>query len=102
VGAEKVSFLDRKRRLVLGASGKPPQADPLGSYEEWSDLVRSTLMWLGEADLIWKTLLTDICRNQSPTILKRQKVFLPSFVFRPERPFVPLFRKAPVTPVTFL
>jgi hypothetical protein len=22
----------------------------LGSYEDWSDLVRSTLMWLGEAD----------------------------------------------------
>jgi Primase C terminal 2 (PriCT-2) len=32
------------------AAGKPPQADPLGSYEDWSDLVRSTLMWLGEAD----------------------------------------------------
>jgi putative DNA primase/helicase len=32
------------------AAGKPPQADPLGSYEDWSDLIRSALIWLGEAD----------------------------------------------------
>jgi putative DNA primase/helicase len=31
-------------------AGKPRQADPLGSFEEWSDLVRSALMWLGKAD----------------------------------------------------
>jgi hypothetical protein len=35
----------------FGPISPPPQADhPLGSYEDWSDLVRSTLMWLGEAD----------------------------------------------------
>ncbi len=32
------------------AAGKPPQVDPMGSFEEWSSLVRSTLVWLGETD----------------------------------------------------
>ena len=32
-------------------AGKPKQdIPPYGSYEEWSDLVRSALVWLGEAD----------------------------------------------------
>lgn len=31
-------------------AGSPQKAKPLGSYEDWSDLVRSSLMWLGETD----------------------------------------------------
>ena len=31
-------------------AGRPRQVAPLGSFEEWSDLVRSALMWLGRAD----------------------------------------------------
>lgn len=31
-------------------AGKPRQVSQLGSFSEWSDLVRSALIWLGEAD----------------------------------------------------
>jgi hypothetical protein len=31
-------------------AGRPQQADPLGSFEEWSGWVRSALLWLGKAD----------------------------------------------------
>lgn len=31
-------------------AGRPRQADPLGSFEDWSDWVRGALIWLGEAD----------------------------------------------------
>ena len=31
-------------------AGRPRQASPLGSFGEWSDLVRSALLWLGHAD----------------------------------------------------
>ena len=32
------------------AAGRPAVASPLGSFEGWSNLVRSTLIWLGEDD----------------------------------------------------
>jgi putative DNA primase/helicase len=32
------------------AAGQPGKLKPLASYEEWSDLVRSALVWLGCAD----------------------------------------------------
>lgn len=31
-------------------AGSPDKAKPLGSYREWSDLIRSALIWLGEFD----------------------------------------------------
>ncbi|GAA0607040.1 hypothetical protein GCM10009416_50080 [Craurococcus roseus] len=31
-------------------AGRPKQADPLGSFAEWSRWVRDALLWLGEAD----------------------------------------------------
>jgi hypothetical protein len=31
-------------------AGRPRQADPLGSFEEWSDWVRGALLWLDQAD----------------------------------------------------
>jgi hypothetical protein len=32
------------------AAGRPKQCDPLGSFEEWSNRVRSAILWLGEPD----------------------------------------------------
>lgn len=32
--------------------GRPKQAEPLGSFEEWSNWVRGALLWLGQADPI--------------------------------------------------
>ncbi len=31
-------------------AGRPRQADPLGSFEDWSDWVRGALIWVGEDD----------------------------------------------------
>ena len=31
-------------------AGKPRQATPLGSFEEWSSWIRDALLWLGETD----------------------------------------------------
>jgi hypothetical protein len=33
-------------------AGMPDKAKPLASYEEWSDVVRSAIMWLGRADCV--------------------------------------------------
>ncbi|MBR0670560.1 hypothetical protein [Neoroseomonas soli] len=49
---------ERSRYLVAAltvlrafhVAGRPRQADPLGSFEDWSDWVRGALIWLGEAD----------------------------------------------------
>jgi hypothetical protein len=49
---------NRERYLVAAltvlrafiVAGQPRQCDPLGSFGEWSRLVRDTLVWLGEAD----------------------------------------------------
>jgi hypothetical protein len=35
---------------AYAVAGRPGKADPLASYEGWSDTVRSALIWLGEAD----------------------------------------------------
>jgi hypothetical protein len=35
---------------AYAVAGRPGKADPLASFEGWSDTVRSALMWLGEAD----------------------------------------------------
>ena len=36
--------------LAYRAAGSPAMVSPLGSFEEWSDLVRSALVWLCRAD----------------------------------------------------
>jgi hypothetical protein len=36
--------------LAFKAAGKPQQATPLGSFEDWSSSVRDALIWLGRAD----------------------------------------------------
>ncbi|NJM11483.1 MAG: hypothetical protein HC889_06025 [Synechococcaceae cyanobacterium SM1_2_3] len=44
-----VAALTALRSFVV--AGKPPQSlRPFGSFEEWSNLVRSALVWLGEDD----------------------------------------------------
>jgi putative DNA primase/helicase len=45
-----VAALTMLRAFVV--AGSPPPADivPLGSFEDWSKLVRACLIWLGEAD----------------------------------------------------
>jgi putative DNA primase/helicase len=47
-GAYVAAVLTICRAFVV--AGRPGKAPHLGSFEEWSDLVRSALMWLGEAD----------------------------------------------------
>jgi len=50
---------ERRPALVVAAltvlrayhvGGRPGRPDPLGSFEDWSNLVRGALIWLGEAD----------------------------------------------------
>jgi putative DNA primase/helicase len=52
---------ERRPALVIAAltvlrayhvAGRPDSPDPLGSFEDWSNLVRGALIWLGEADPI--------------------------------------------------
>jgi putative DNA primase/helicase len=51
--------MEQRPRLVVAAltilraydvAGRPERPKPLGSFEAWSDLVRSALIWLGRAD----------------------------------------------------
>jgi putative DNA primase/helicase len=44
-------------------AGCPAKADPLASFEGWSDVVRSALLWLGQDDPI-KSL--DLARDEDP------------------------------------
>ena len=48
------------------AAGKPGRLTPPASYEEWSDLVRSPLVWLGCADP-WST--TEAAREDDPELM---------------------------------
>jgi hypothetical protein len=50
---------ERRPALVVAAltvlrayhvAGRPERPNPLGSFEDWSNLVRGALLWLGEAD----------------------------------------------------
>jgi len=47
------------------AAGQPGKVPPLGSFEAWSDLVRSALIWLGCADPV---TTQDCARADDPTI----------------------------------
>jgi putative DNA primase/helicase len=44
-------------------AGKPNRAPPLGSFEDWSDLVRSSLIWLGYKDPV-ETM--KVARREDP------------------------------------
>jgi putative DNA primase/helicase len=53
-------------------AGKPERLKPLASYEAWSDLVRSPLVWLGRADPV-NSMAT--LRDADPERQKRAAVF---------------------------
>jgi putative DNA primase/helicase len=54
-------------------AGKPNPARPrLASFEEWSDLVRSALIWLGQADPM---LTMEDARAEDPTLQAISEVF---------------------------
>lgn len=50
--AERVRYVTAALTIMLAykVAGSPHQADPLGSFEGWSEMVRDALMWLGCAD----------------------------------------------------
>jgi putative DNA primase/helicase len=54
------------------AAGKPNRLPPLASYESWSDLVRSPLVWLGLADPV-DTMAT--ARSADPVRQDRARTF---------------------------
>lgn len=53
------------------AAGKPDKAPPLGSFEAWSDLVRSALIWLGCADPV---ATQEGARADDPTITELSRM----------------------------
>ena len=50
--AERVRYVTAVLTILLAfkAAGSPRQSNPLGSFEDWSRLVRDALLWLGCAD----------------------------------------------------
>jgi len=50
--ADRVRYVVAALTIVLAfkASGAPRQSNPLGSFEDWSTMVRDALLWLGCAD----------------------------------------------------
>ncbi len=50
---------------------RPSQADPLGSFEVWSHLVRDAILWLGEADPVD---VMDRSRSVDPATISLRKV----------------------------
>ena len=63
-----------RRRGPHPAPGRPPQRlTPLGSYEQWSGLVRATVVWLGLPD-------PAATRRELPTTAEAEDVSLAGFV----------------------
>ena len=50
--ANKIELVSAALTIMLAfkAIGRPQQATPLGSFEDWSSTVRDALIWLGRAD----------------------------------------------------
>ena len=50
--ADRVRYVTAALTILLAfrTAGSPRQSNPLGSFEEWSQLVRDALIWLGCAD----------------------------------------------------
>lgn len=53
-------------------AGKPDAAPRLGSFEGWSDLVRSALLWLGQADPV---ATMEVAREEDPYLTNMRAVF---------------------------
>jgi hypothetical protein len=54
------------------ATGAPPVCGPFGSYAEWSAMVRSPLVWLGEPDPVASM---DEARTQDPELSDIRELF---------------------------
>jgi len=54
-------------------AGRPGKAKPLGSFEAWSDTVRSALMWLGKADPVESM---EIARDEDPKLVEHRALLL--------------------------
>ena len=54
-------------------AGRPPQATRLGSFGDWSDTVRSALLWLGAADPVETT---EQARTADPKLERLQALLL--------------------------
>ncbi|WP_426525662.1 hypothetical protein [Bradyrhizobium sp. McL0615] len=52
-------------------AGRPKKAKPLGSFEGWSDCVRSALMWLGTADPVTSM---ELARAEDPKLTQLRDV----------------------------
>jgi putative DNA primase/helicase len=69
-GCYVAAVLTIARAYVL--AGKPGRPTPLASFEEWSDLVRGSLIWLGRADPA--ATITNLVVND-PVRERRDAVF---------------------------
>ncbi|MGL4961003.1 MAG: hypothetical protein ACRC67_07205 [Inquilinus sp.] len=54
------------------AAGSPGKLAPIGSYDAWSDMVRSSLVWLGEADPV---LSMEKAREEDPQLMEIKEIF---------------------------
>ncbi|MHB2205255.1 PriCT-2 domain-containing protein [Methylobacterium sp. CM6257] len=53
-------------------AGAPSVCGPLGSYEEWTEMVRSPLVWLGQADPVSSM---EIARDEDPELSAIRELF---------------------------
>ena len=58
--------------LAYRAAGSPRVCGPLGSYGAWSDTVRSSLVWLGEADPVTSM---ETARAEDPALAQQRELF---------------------------
>jgi hypothetical protein len=71
IARDRVKYIQYALTIVLAYrhAGMPDKLSPLASYEEWSDNVRSPLVWLGETDPL---LGMDKTRELNPKINDRK------------------------------
>jgi hypothetical protein len=68
--------------LAYRAAGAPKVGRPLGSYGEWSDMVRAPLIWLGEADPVASM---ETVREEDPELSAIRELFAQLREHFPER-----------------
>jgi putative DNA primase/helicase len=86
---EPVAYVKQNRPALVAAAltilrayvcaGRPARPTPLGSFEEWSDLVRGSLIWLDCADPVdsQKTLRkSDPVRSNLATVMAQWKAIV--------------------------
>lgn len=53
-------------------AGQPGKLSPIGSYEVWSDMIRSCLVWLGEGDPVASM---EKAREEDPYLVEIKEIF---------------------------